>query len=79
MVVEDYLVVYKVLSNSNNLCWIVVCLIYLIDGEVIEVYWIEKDILLEGGLKIIVGDIVYFVWDLCKKNIYENSWVGIVY
>ena len=33
----------------------------------------------EGGSKITVGDTAHFAWDLCKKNIYENSRVGIVY
>ena len=43
---------YKVLSNSNNLCWTVVCPTHLIDGEATEVYRTEKDILPEGGSKL---------------------------
>ncbi|XKK15331.1 SDR family oxidoreductase [Bacillus sp. CB28A.1] len=70
---EDHLAAYKVLSNSNNLCWTVVCPTHLIDGEATEVYRTEKDILPEGGSKITVGDTAHFAWDLCKKNIYENS------
>ncbi|ALZ62263.1 NAD(P)-dependent oxidoreductase [Bacillus cereus] len=76
---EDHLAAYKVLSNSNNLCWTVVCPTHLIDGEATEVYRTEKDILPEGGSKITVGDTAHFAWDLCKKNIYENSRVGIAY
>ncbi len=76
---EDHLAAYKVLSNSNNLCWTVVCPTHLIDGEATEVYRIEKDILPEGGSKITVGDTAHFAWDLCKKNIYENRRVGIAY
>ena len=64
---EDHLV-YKVLSNSNNLCWTVVCPTHLIDGEATEVYRTEKDILPEGGSKITVGDTAHFAWDLCKKT-----------
>lgn len=51
----------------------VVCPTHLIDGEATEVYRTEKDILPEGGSKITVGDTAHFAWDLCKKNIYENS------
>ncbi|MFZ7754604.1 NAD(P)-dependent oxidoreductase [Bacillus thuringiensis] len=76
---EDHLAAYKVLSNSNNLCWTVVCPTHLIDGKATEVYRTEKDILPEGGSKITVGDTAHFAWDLCKKNIYENSRVGIAY
>ncbi|MEC2884281.1 SDR family oxidoreductase [Bacillus thuringiensis] len=76
---EDHLAAYKVLSNSNNLCWTVVCPTHLIDGEATEVYRTEKDLLPEGGSKITVGDTAHFAWDLCKKNIYENSRVGISY
>lgn len=76
---EDHLAAYKVLSNSNNLCWTVVCPTHLIDGEATEVYRTEKDILPEGGSKITVGDTAHFAWDLCNKNIYENSRVGIAY
>ena len=76
---EDHLAAYKVLSNSNNLCWTVVCPTHLIDGEATEVYRTEKDILPEGGSKITVGDTAHFAWHLCKKNIYENSRVGIAY
>ena len=39
---EDHLAAYKVLSNSNNLCWTVVCPTHLIDGEATEVYRTEK-------------------------------------
>lgn len=75
---EDHLAAYKELSNSN-VCWTVVCPTHLIDGEVTGVYRTEKDILPEGGSKITVGDTAHFTWDLCHKNIYENSRVGISY
>lgn len=75
---EDHLAAYKELSNSN-VCWTVVCPTHLIDGEVTGVYRTEKDILPEGGSKITVGDTAHFTWDLCNKNIYENSRVGISY
>ena len=75
---EDHLAAYKILSSSN-LCWTVVCPTHLIDGDVTGIYRTEKDILPEGGSKITVGDTAHFAWDLCKKNIYENSRVGIAY
>ncbi|MGE6536632.1 NAD(P)-dependent oxidoreductase [Bacillus luti] len=75
---EDHLAAFKELSNSN-LCWTVVCPTHLIDGEVTGVYRTEKDILPEGGSKITVGDTAHFTWDLCHKNMYENSRVGISY
>ncbi|HDR3343216.1 TPA: SDR family oxidoreductase [Bacillus cereus] len=75
---EDHLAAYEALRNSN-LYWTVVCPTHLIDGDVTEGYRTERDILPEGGAKITVGDTAHFAWDLCKKNIYENSRVGIAY
>ncbi|MBE5104984.1 NAD(P)H-binding protein [Bacillus thuringiensis] len=75
---EDHLAAYEALNHSK-LCWTVVCPTHLIDGDMTEVYRTEKDILPEGGVKITVGDTAHFTWDLCNKNIYENSRVGISY
>ncbi|MGE7884053.1 NAD(P)-dependent oxidoreductase [Bacillus sp. NPDC094077] len=75
---EDHLAAYEALSHSE-LCWTVVCPTHLIDGDMTGIYRTEKDILPEGGVKITVGDTAHFTWDLCNKNIYENSRVGISY
>ncbi|PEW00133.1 hypothetical protein CN425_16680 [Bacillus cereus] len=75
---EDHLAAYEALNHSK-LCWTVVCPTHLIDGDITGVYRTEKDVLPEGGAKIIVGDTAHFTWNLCDKNIYENSRVGISY
>ncbi|EJS75999.1 NAD(P)-dependent oxidoreductase [Bacillus cereus] len=75
---EDHLAAYEALNHSK-LCWTVVCPTHLIDGDITGVYRTEKDVLPEGGAKITVGDTAHFTWNLCDKNIYENSRVGISY
>lgn len=60
-VVEDYLKGYLYLKESD-LNWMVICLIYLFEGEIIGMYWMEKEILLVDVVKILMGDIVYFIY-----------------
>ena len=75
---EDHLAAYEALSQSK-LCWTIVCPTHLINGDMTGVYRTEKDILPEDGAKITVGDTAHFTWDVCNRNIYGNSRIGISY
>lgn len=40
----------------------IVCFMYLLDGEYLGVYCVECDVLFEGGMEIFVSDIVEFIY-----------------
>lgn len=77
-VVKEYVKVYEMLKDFL-LDWIIICFIYFLDGIVIGIYCIECDVLLEGGMSIMVGDIVDFLYCEFVIGEYVGYCVGLVY
>lgn len=75
---EDHLNAYLLLKQSM-LEWTIVCPTYLPEGEITEIYRVEKDMLPDGGQKITTGDTAHFTYSLLHAHHFRRARVGIAY
>ncbi len=75
---EDHLKAYLMLAASE-LEWTVVCPTYLPDGERLNHYRTEKNLLPEGGKSISIFDTADFIYQQLEDRHFIRSRVGISY